>query len=127
MIVLGVDVGLTTGLAIVSEDDQRILLTSVADEDSLAGILDTLIKVVDEVVVERALIHKRSTLGSKLEAVHRTIAARCPDAYWIDASLWKNTAVSRTPVPRGLSTHERDAVRIARYYCTVHATSVLSG
>lgn len=116
MIVLGVDAGLTTGLAIVSGDDQRVLHYSTAPPEALGETLRLLERIVDEVVVERALPYKRSRLGKKLEEVHALVDRACPEAHWIDASEWKNTEVRMSPVPRGASQHEKDAIRIARWY-----------
>jgi hypothetical protein len=116
LIVLGVDAGVTTGLAIVSGDDQRVLHHSTCQVDSLDFQLTLLERTVDEVVVERALPYKRSRLGKELVLVHTVIDRACPDAYWIDASQWKNTEAKMSPVPRGVSPHEKDAIRMARWY-----------
>jgi hypothetical protein len=116
MIVLGVDAGITTGLAIVSGDDQRVLHHSSSQPEALEMTLILLERTVDEVVVERSLPYKRSRLGRDLTLVHHLIERSCPEAHWIDASEWKNTEVRLSPVPRGVSTHEKDAIRIARWY-----------
>jgi len=116
LIVLGVDAGVTTGLAIVSGDDQRVLHHSTCDIESLQFQLELLERTVDEVVVERALPYKRSRLGRELMLVHTLVERACPDAYWIDASQWKNTEAKMSPVPRGVSQHEKDAIRMARWY-----------
>jgi hypothetical protein len=116
MIVLGVDAGLTTGLAIVSGDDQRVLHFSCAKVDTLEVTLELLVRTVDEAVVERALPYKRSRLGRDLQLVHTLIERALPEATWIDASQWKNTEAKHSPVPRGISEHEKDAIRIARWY-----------
>lgn len=116
MIVLGVDAGLTTGLAIVSGDDQRVLHHSSCDVETLQFHLTLLERTVDEIVVERALPYKRSRLGRELHLVHTLVERACPEAHWIDASQWKNTEVLLSPVPRGVSQHEKDAIRMARWY-----------
>jgi hypothetical protein len=116
MIVLGVDAGVMTGLAIVSGDDQRVLHHSTCDVETLQFQLTLLERTVDEVVVERSLPYKRSKLGRELHLVHTLVERACPEAFWIDASQWKNTEAKYAPVPRGISAHEKDAIRIARWY-----------
>lgn len=39
-----------------------------------------------------------------------------PDAHWANPGQWKNTPASRTPVPRGLTQHEKDVIRFGRWY-----------
>jgi hypothetical protein len=124
MIVLGVDAGITTGLAIVSGDDQRVLHLETAQPDALQDKLVLMERTVDKVVVEKALPYKRSKLGQQLQAVHLLIHDVCPNAVWIDASQWKNTEVKYSPVPRGVTAHERDAIRIARWYL-IQVTALL--
>jgi hypothetical protein len=116
VIVLGVDAGVTTGLAIVSGDDQRVLFTGTAQPEDVEQQLLLIQGSVDKIVVERALPYKRSRLGQELQTVHVLIERSCPNAIWIDASQWKNTEAKHTPVPRGMSSHEKDAIRIARWY-----------
>lgn len=116
MIVLGVDAGLTTGLAIVSGDDQRVLYSGSAQPNEVEDAVRRCAATVDEVVVERSLPYKRSKLGQQLHSVHRLIERAAPEATWIDASDWKNTEVRMSPVPRGVTQHEKDAIRICRWY-----------
>ena len=84
--------------------------------EDLRSNLQQISPVVDEVVVERALPYKRSRLGRQLEEVHEIIVFVCPEAIWIDASAWKNTEFKYCPVPRGTTPHEKDAIRIAKWY-----------
>ena len=117
MIVLGVDAGITTGLAIISGDDRRVLFTVATGPEDLPRHLRTVVPTVDKVVIEKALIHKRSVLGKNLEAVHRIITLETPqESTWVDASLWKNTWVKKVKCPVGLTPHERDAIRLACWF-----------
>jgi hypothetical protein len=126
MIVLGVDAGITTGLAICSGDDHRVLFTAAVAPEVLSRHLDQVVPAVDEVVVEMALIHKRSVLGKDLERVHQIIREHTPeDTTWCDASQWKNTIWGRYKCPRGLTPHERDAIRIACWHSSL--PSVVAG
>lgn len=119
MIVLGVDAGVTTGLAIVSGDDQRVLYHSASTIEDLPSTLEMVVPTVDEVVVERALAYKTSRLGKQLDLVHKIIDRHCvgTDTHWVDASSWKNTDARKYPVPKGVTAHERDAIRVARWFC----------
>lgn len=115
MIVLALDAGVTTGFAILKSDDLRILSHGVISETDLALTCERLAGVADEVVIELALI-KRGSLGARLEVVHETLLDVFPDAMKIDASKWKGSRAARSMVPKGIPTHVKDAIRIARWY-----------
>jgi len=129
MIVLAVDPGITTGWALLTEDGE-ILKTGtlgVGDADvfrSLEEIIRTMHhqKQTVEMAIEE-FPPQRGALGAQLALVVAKV-----DLAWQTYDLrtrkftpgeWKTSAVGLSGLPPGMpriSQHEKDAIRIGRYY-----------
>jgi hypothetical protein len=53
-----------------------------------------------------------------LESVEQIVRDEVDEVTWVSPGQWKGTPAASSPVSRGLTQHERDAVRLARWYMT---------
>jgi predicted RNase H-like nuclease (RuvC/YqgF family) len=124
---LGIDPGVTTGWALVA-DDEKVLGHGTLDEDSVKSGLDRLIRGVHgssrtlTVVVEKMpAAGKMSELASRLERVRRDVSEVVVDVYDLPVQVippgeWKTSRVAKTSGRLDARTqHERDAITMTRY------------
>jgi hypothetical protein len=136
-VVLALDPGLTTGIALVRVSDRKVVGTTTADAEDLGEKLDQTVRSIHRdgyrvlAVVEQEP-HGRTYQGDDLDVVRRTIAHWLQGVFglvptFIEPGQWKPSRVARaakfpalrstsTGRPYRMSTHERDAVRMALYH-----------
>lgn len=126
---LGVDPGVTTGWALVS-DDGDVLGSGNFDEEHVKDGLDTLVRVAHNdgmaltAVVERIpRAGGASRLGHRLDYVVGVVREVLSDVYALDLievtpGEWKPSRVAKTirfSYKKGRTNHERDAIRMTQY------------
>jgi hypothetical protein len=116
--VLSLDLGVTTGWA-VHQLDGRLLghgtIAYAAYGYALASLRDSY--VVSYSVAEMPLLTYRGKLRVQLEEVVRqTRRELMRQVVEIQPADWKSTPSAKAKVPRGITQHERDAIRIGLWY-----------
>ena len=112
--ILSLDVGVTTG-ACVLHYDYTLKWVEDLDEQELNNVFRE--HLVPEIVVELPLIQGLGELAHALQTVRNTVLGNAPPTtYYVQPSQWKQTPLAGVKVPRGLSQHQRDAIRIAVWY-----------
>lgn len=125
---LGIDPGITTGWALVSDGGQRLASGNFAAED-VGRELDRLVRhlhreglALTAVIENMPRAGGMSRLSQQLEDVRRIVTEVIEETYEIPTfrvapGEWKPSRVARAEsFPRGTMTpHERDAVRMALY------------
>lgn len=116
--ILSLDVGITTGFAVLDVDglelDSTLLVHGTIEASGLEKWLNTLLLMHKPrwSVAEMPII-VRGKLGNQLQkiviTVKRTLDHQVEE---ITPSEWKPHPLAKTPLPRGLTTHERDAIRL---------------
>lgn len=117
--VLSLDVGVTTGYAVHFLHPFGLVTTGTADVDVLEHTLRDilLLHTPSHSVAERPVI-VRGPLGDKLERAMSIVrVALDHQVEFVDPSQWKQTRFSELGCPGGLTTHERDAIRLGAWYC----------
>lgn len=126
---LGVDPGVTTGVAFVREADGQVIGSANLKPDEVAEKLDETIRrfhragyTIHCVVENMPRYGRMSPLSATLETVRSAIldvlqATFGLDVYRVAPGEWKPSRVARTTkLKRGhYSAHERDAIRMALY------------
>ena len=117
--VLSLDIGLTTGYAVVyaRQDDWPIIAMGVISEKDFAQDLRLILseRRPDKVIAERPVII-RGDLGDRLADLIAKTKEVVPQVEWFDAASWKQSPVKKHPMPRGIQTHTKDAIRFAIWY-----------
>lgn len=113
---LTLDVGITTGYAVASYDAvlEHGTIDALVLRESLLQLVRDYQPITD--VVAEGTIPGRSRLQKRLAQCESTIKKLFPEAAWITAGNWKITPAARIKVPRGITQHERDAIRIWHWY-----------
>lgn len=116
---LALDLGITTGYAVFKMDGSEdpveygeILEHDLGDRlrQIMLGHLISYSVCEDPVIV-------RGGLGDRLAALLAVVNIVCTrQVKHIGPAQWKQTPFSRTPCPRGTSTHVKDAIRLGRWY-----------
>jgi hypothetical protein len=115
---LALDLGVTTGYAVFTKDAALIDHGTISD-DFIVRELNRLLTtfLISRTVAEMPLLIGRGQLQKRLEKV---IAA--PRSIFraalteVDPASWKQTPYYKATVPRGLTQHERDAIRLGMWY-----------
>ena len=114
--VLTLDLGVTTGWAFFAGGLEHGTIT-----DHYSA-LPELVREKDPtvIVVERPLIVGNGALATKLQKVialtDYTIQGRKAEIVEVSPGQWKPTPEGKAPVPKGITQHERDAIRIGLWY-----------
>lgn len=116
---LALDLGITTGVAVLSlpvpadPDDLGIVAHGTISLDSLEHTLKHLLleymprkRVVEEPIIIRG------PLGDSLEHAMAICRRVIYPFQKITPAQWKSHPLAKTPLPRGISIHERDAIRL---------------
>lgn len=115
---ISLDLGLTTGYAVL-DIESNIVEHGVLLEDTLSEGLQDLIRkhTFSYAVVEKPVIF-RGELGDKLTEVIFTTNHFFPasTARWVGPDAWKPTPYGQAEVPKGITTHERDAIRMGLWF-----------
>ncbi len=119
MTTLSIDPGISTGIGIV-DDSWEILKTAISQPHDLDQYVkpgcDFLAEFfIDRVVIENTPTPTFSEMNRELIAVLTKLRTWYPQAIWIRPGTWKTHAVYYSPLPKSLSAHEKDAVRLAYY------------
>lgn len=120
MRLLSLDLGITTGFAVLSPSGGIFAYGDLLNEDieplqfKLAAIKD--VWKPTHVCVEKPLIVGRNQLARDLERVVRNCLFVWPHPVEITPAQWKQTPFRAEPCPRGASPHARDAIRLGLYY-----------
>jgi hypothetical protein len=114
---LSLDLGLTTGYAVIWYSGE-IHETGNLPWESIDSVLKEWVPLIlPTAAVAEAPIIFRGELGRKLESVtdaaKKHLAGRLEI---IHPAAWKNSKYKRAKVPRGLTVHERDAIRLGLWY-----------
>lgn len=126
---LGVDPGITTGVAFVREDDGEVIGTANLKPEELEAKLDDTIRrfhragyTIRCVVENMPRVGRMSPMSGRLERVRSAILDTLQSTYSLDVfrvapGEWKTSRVARTTkLKRGQYTpHVRDAIRMALY------------
>lgn len=122
MTVLGIDPGLTTGWALVGRNND-VYMTGIAAPEEIVTVLHAIRKGVEAVVIETFPLMASGTLAHDLRRVVSKIEAECAsmgiEVAHVTPGVWKTSSVPASPFMRfgrRLTTHERDAIRMARWY-----------
>lgn len=112
---LGIDPGVTTGVALVSPTG-TILWTYEVHASSIHAFGPGRVPWVDFVVtIEVTPVPTLSKLNRVLGDVVSSLRHAFPEALWVPPGVWKTSRAGVYPVPDGCSPHIRDAIRIAFY------------
>lgn len=120
MRLLSLDLGITTGYAILSGGGAVLaygeLYNQRADplQVKLMRLQDR--SAITHVVAEKPLLVGQGQLSKDLEAVILNYKLVFPDAAEITPAQWKQTPFRAEPCPRGTSPHVKDAIRLGLYY-----------
>jgi len=123
---VALDIGITTGVAVYwyggkdLRGELRYTLeeTEVLSPDFLRDGIKRIIRqyMISYSVAELPLI-VRGPLGNDLQECVNIVRAELPhQCEWVAPSQWKGTPSSKIKCPRGLTAHERDAIRIGHWY-----------
>ncbi len=113
---LSLDVGLTTGWA--QFYDGKLIANGAATLIQLEPILFELRLYwqFDHVVVEPPLLVYRGDLADNLKKAMKVVESIFPKIDRIQPSDWKGTPASKTKLAKGLTQHERDAIRMGLWF-----------
>lgn len=118
MIILSLDIGVTTGWAVIEGDYLHDY--GQFPEDTFSNLLNVVIERYkpEFIVAEKPLI-MLGELGAKLQKKINQTNYRLDGRrgfIWIRPSDWKDSRQSNWAVPKGSSQHEKDAIRMAQWY-----------
>jgi hypothetical protein len=114
VILLAIDPGITTGVALLDYDGS-ILESYEVTGDEAQAVVDLIAKEVHQaVVIEKGPPLVR--INAFLEELDRLLHLTFPDAAWMYPGEWKGTPRSMVEVTGVPSKHARDAVRMGREY-----------
>jgi hypothetical protein len=123
MRVLSLDLGVTTGWAVhyrFGDGGAALLGNGILSYSTYTTSLPTILRVwdIDHVALEMPLLVTRGQLRSQLDNVIAWTMSAIGDLPRTEfyASDWKPTAYAKKKVPRGTTTHERDAIRMGMWF-----------
>jgi hypothetical protein len=113
------DLGVTTGWALFRLPDTDPIAHGTFHADDAHEELRKLLveQMPSYSVAEKPVLGQGGPIGEALEnvvALTRLVFTRQVD--FVQPADWKSTPAAKTPCPRGLTTHERDAIRLGRWY-----------
>lgn len=113
MLLLAIDPGITTGVALLDYDGTVLSSYEVAGDEASAVVAIICQETAQEVVIERGPLSRANQFLDELDGVLRLTF---PDATWMYPGEWKGTPRSQQAVNGVLSHHARDAVRMGREF-----------
>ena len=116
---LAIDLGSTSGWAVVNES-LRVPKSGHVSDSHFVEVIGGVIQTYDPeniVCEEPILIH--GPLGATLRDISDAFRQLCPNAIYVRPSDWKPHPMSKAPL-RVKSIHERDAIRIGRWFVKTH-------
>jgi hypothetical protein len=115
---LSLDLGITTGYAIYNLYGPELVEYGDIDEEVFPDTLQRMIRAhtFSYSVAERPVIF-RGELGDRLQSiVSWTTGYLYPELLFVDPARWKPTPYSRAEVPKGISQHSKDAIRLGLWF-----------
>lgn len=113
VILLAIDPGITTGVALLDYDGSVIESYEVNGDEAYAIVALIAEETSNEVVIERGPAARSNTFLDELDGWLRAVY---PDARWMYPGEWKGTPRAMQDVSGVLSHHAKDAVRMGREY-----------
>jgi len=117
--IIALDLGLTTGYAVLDMGNNLHGHGVFTEEDLDTGIVLLLSKYTPTYTVCERPVVFRGELGDKLQKVILT-ADRLLSPFgtnkWIGPDVWKPTPHGRAEVPKKITAHERDAIRMGLWF-----------
>jgi len=113
VILLAIDPGITTGVALLDYDGTVIESYEVNGDEAYAIVALIAEEVSNEVVIERGPAARSNVFLDELDGWLRAVY---PDAHWMTPGEWKGTPRSMQEVNGVPSHHARDAVRMGREF-----------
>ena len=121
MIVLAIDPGLMTGVAMIQSDLGVLWQASIpysqvtTDRVCLLGSLALLPNQMYKVVIEKTPTPTIGAMNFLLRTVLAKLEVMFPDAEYVPPGVWKNSRFANRNVP-GMNLHEIDAACLGFYY-----------
>jgi hypothetical protein len=124
MRILALDLGVTTGWASLyrwkSDGMATVVSSGILTYEQYTAQLPLLLSTwdFDHIVMENPLLIARGQLRSQLENVIAWTMSAIGETPRTEilASDWKGTKYAKMKLPRGLTTHERDAIRLGTWF-----------
>jgi hypothetical protein len=123
MRVLALDLGVTTGWSSIyrfHDGSASVVAFSTLPYSTYTASLPTILQTwrFDHIAIEMPLLVTRGQLRSQLDNVIAWTMSAIGDLPRTEfyASDWKPTSYAKKKVPRGLSSHERDAIRMGLWF-----------
>lgn len=121
---MGVDVGLTTGIAKIDATGYVLFHFTVDHNNLYTRMFERFVAEAQEQGFHICAEYPEPNLASNTRDLSRVIS-RCkvllPFAYTVRPGVWKTSAIGQGPLPENvwntrMTPHERDAIRIALWY-----------
>jgi hypothetical protein len=115
---LSLDLGITTGYAVYDLYGPVLVDYGDIEEEEFSGTLQRLVRAhtPSYSVAERPVIF-RGELGDRLQKIiNGTTFCLYPELLLVDPARWKPTPYGKAEVPKGISQHARDAIRLGLWF-----------
>lgn len=126
VMVVSIDPGVTTGIAVIGDDGSVVDTWSLSDPEDVSDQLRVLASMypdADSVGEQPPLWgghHRPHT-----QVIEEKVKHFFPDVDWVNPGQWKGHPASKTSDLRGKTQHEKDAAGLGRWYrATRRHTSV---
>jgi hypothetical protein len=120
MILLAIDPGITTGVALLDHDGSIIESYEVKGDEAYAIVALIADETYHDVVIEQGPASRDNRFMDELDGWLRAVF---PDAHWLLPGEWKGTPRAMQKVDGVLSHHAKDAVRMGREYLYILSTA----
>jgi hypothetical protein len=117
-VILSIDPGVTTGIAILHEDGEVFETTTVATREEISNYLYLITQKSDEdfgVVVEEGP-QQSSNYRSHIQGIEEEIKRFFSEITWVQPAQWKNHPAAVISGLGKRTQHEKDAVGLGRWY-----------
>lgn len=118
---LSLDLGVTTGWAVFESDIWYPSIHGTCSVEDFASQMDEIELIwgrAEKIVLEKPII-VRGNLGNILEGllwIAHQVLREHENVVEVQPSEWKPHPIASSPVKKGITVHERDAIRIGRWY-----------
>lgn len=114
---LSLDLGITTGYAVIWANGELHESGNLNSGFMVTSLAEWITILQPSRSVAELPVIVRGKLGDELQTVvDATKKALTRQVDLVDPAEWKQTPWKKHPLPRGLSTHERDAIRLGLWY-----------
>lgn len=126
MVFIAFDPGITTGVAVISDDGSIVETYAIQDVDRVNEKIDLLADSFPdaESVAEEPPRHG-GNYRPHTQEIEAGIKRRFPDTYWVIPGQWKGHPKARTSDLSHCTQHEKDAAGIGRWYRAMRRASVI--